>query len=524
MLKDPSIRSAFVRDLRRIAGEARNGEITARVKQLEEPMLLILNREFPLRTAMKMQRIEQRATTLASVTVENFELFRPELVRPRAEYPEAIHAHLQHDTSGHSLEFVNVMPVPVIVQTLVHPALAGRESVPLRLSPSNPLPITLPATPLGERPKPVTVRFETAIGSPESSVGEKLRTTGRYLIEGQSRVHSFEAKRYFPPMDRSPIDTSTLEATLSAHDFLVWDESLNRLRAEPGDWRVSGSLVLPSGVGLELKAGTRLRFEPGEALIATGPLVFKGRPDAPVVLEGRDATSLWSGIVALHSDEAHEWSNVIVRNTSGIARGGWILTGGVTLRDSRVRIEDSLFESNRCEDALNLVRSEFELINVRFLDTPSDAFDGDFVNGRIVGGSYQDIGGDGIDVSGATVSIEDVELRRIHDKALSIGERSQASISGVHIDDAGTAIASKDASRTEISNSEFSRIHFTAIMAYVKKPEFGPSVVIARDVILKEVGREALAQLGSQVTLNGVELEPEAIDIEELYERGHMRK
>jgi hypothetical protein len=61
-------------------------------------------------------------------------------------------------------------------------------------------------------------------------------------------------------------------------------------------------------------------------------------------------------------------------------------------------------------------------------------------------------------------------------------------------------------------------------MAYVKKPEFGPSEIEATDIVLKEVGREALAQLGSRITLNGVEITPEEIDIETLYKRGHMRK
>jgi hypothetical protein len=127
-------------------------------------------------------------------------------------------------------------------------------------------------------------------------------------------------------------------------------------------------------------------------------------------------------------------------------------------------------------------------------------------------------------VSGTEVSIEGVQLERIHDKALSLGEGSRATISGVRVDDAGTAVASKDASHTEVSDSEFSRIHYTAIMAYVKKPEYGPSEIVARNVTLRDVGREALAQLGSRVELNGEEVPPEAIDIEELYEKGHMRK
>ena len=316
----------------------------------------------------------------------------------------------------------------------------------------------------------------------------------------------------------------TLDETLEQHPFLRLDDKTGRLRAPAGDQLIDGSLILPVGIGLELVTGTTLRFRRGEALIASGPLVFRGSPDFPVVLESSDADSLWSGIVVLHSDEAHDWKNVIVRHTSGITRGAWTLTGGVTLRNSQVRIEDSLFEANESEDALNLVHSEFELLNVRFVDTPSDAFDGDFVKGRVVGGSYEDIGGDGIDVSGSEIEIQGVSLSRVHDKALSIGEGSRATITNVRVNDAGTALASKDASHTEITNSRFSQIGFTAIMAYIKKPEYGPSDIIARNIELQDVGRKAMAQLGSRVQLNDVEIAPEAIDIEGLYDSGHMRK
>jgi hypothetical protein len=525
LLEDPTLRAAFVRNLQRIAGEMRDGTVAAWAKPLETPMLAVLNREFPLRTPMELRRLEQRAALLTSISVKNFDLFRPELVQPEAEYPEAIHAHLLHDASGDRLELVNVMPVPVTVHSLVHPPeRTGDPSRPVELSGGDALPLVLPATPLGMAPSPVVIPFRPPPGAGEVPDEAKLRIAGTYRVQGQHRRHPFEVRAYFAAADGHPIEHATLEEALERHSFLRWDEDAGRLRAEPGDRRVAGSLVLPEGIGLELGPGTTLRFEAGAALIASGPLIFQGSPESPVVLQGLDGDSLWSGIVALHSEEAHRWKNVVVRSTSGIERGGWILTGGVTLRDAQVRIEDSLFQSNRCEDALNLVHAEFELRNVRIVDTPSDAFDGDFSDGRVVGGSYEDIGGDGIDVSGAEVTIEDVRLQRIHDKALSMGERSRATISRVRVEDAGTAVASKDASRVEVSDSEFHRIHYTAIMAYVKKPEYGPAEVIARNVVLSEVGREALAQLGSRVSLNGVEVTPEAIDIEALYKRGYMRK
>ena len=523
-LEDPTLRAAFVRSLRRIAEEMRDGATTAWVQTLEAPMLAVLNREFPLRAAMQMQRLERRAGILASISEENFDLFQPELVQPEAEYPEAIHAYLQRDTAGDYLEFINVMPVPVIVHSLFYPSDDDEGSRSLVFPARDPLPVILPATALDERPSPTKIRFEAPDLDDEQEAGEALRVEGTYQVLGQRRHHSFEAQPYFATADHHPIDTATLEEALEEHLFLRWDEAAGHLQAAPGDWLVAGSLVLPAGVGLELGPGTTLRFEEHEALIASGPLIFLGGPDSPVVLQGTDADSLWSGIVVLRSDEAHDWKNVIVRNTAGISRGGWLLTGGVTLRDARVHIEDSLFESNHCEDALNIVRSEFELTNVRFVDTLSDAFDGDFVSGRIVGGSYEDVGGDGIDVSGAEVSIENVRFKRIHDKALSMGEGSRAQISGVRVEDAGTAVASKDASRTEVSDSEFYRIRYTAIMAYMKKSEYGPAQLIARDVVLREVGREAIAQLGSQLTLNGVEVAPETVDIDAWYEHGYMRK
>jgi hypothetical protein len=524
LLDDPTIRSAFVRNLRRIAEETRDGLTTTNVRKLETPMLDILNREFPLRTAMHMRRIEQRATLLASVTDDNFELFRPELVQPRADYPDALHAYLQRDESGDYLELVNVLSVPLIVDALFHRTNAGERNPPLSLLDSRALPITIPATPLGGRPTPVRVRFESEDGEDNAKAGSRRKIGGRYRVLGQRHHHPFKARPYFAALNEHPIATRTLEETLEQHPFLRMNETTGRLRAAVGDQLVDGSLILPVGIGLELDAGTTLRFREGEALIASGPLVFHGSPESPVVLEGRSTDSLWSGIAVLHSDEAHDWKNVIVRHTSGIARGAWTLTGGVTLRNSRVRIEDSLFESNECEDALNLIHSNFELLNVRFMDTPSDAFDGDFVKGRIVGGSYDDIGGDGIDVSGSEIEIKGVSLSRIHDKALSIGEGSRATITDVRVDHAGTALASKDASHTEITNSRFSQIEFTAIMAYVKKPEYGPSDITARNIEFQNVGRKALAQIGSRIQLNEVEIVPEAVDIEGLYDNGYMRK
>jgi 4-aminobutyrate aminotransferase-like enzyme len=78
--------------------------------------------------------------------------------------------------------------------------------------------------------------------------------------------------------------------------------------------------------------------------------------------------------------------------------------------------------------------------------------------------------------------------------------------------------------RAEITEAIRRNVRHVAIMAYTKKNEYGPARVEARNITLDRVGRAAVAQLGNTLAIDGVELAPEDIDIEALYERGYMQK
>ena len=322
---------------------------------------------------------------------------------------------------------------------------------------------------------------------------------------------------------RSPIPRSDLKEALEAHDFLRWDASGRRLTAKPGIHEVTGSLVLPRGLGLDLMPGTTLRFAADQILLASGPLRFLGSREEPIVLEGIAGAS-WSGLVSLESSSPHHWSHVEVRDAAGVDREGWILTGGVTLRAAQVRLEHVSLVGNLSEDALNLIRSSIDLDQIGIRNTPSDALDCDFCQGKITGSSFSEIGGDGIDVSGSELRIEGVRLHRVRDKAISVGEASRVSVHDASIDEVGTALASKDGSEVRFRSSEVSDVGHVAIMAFTKKPAYGPAHVDARDIRMSRVGRAALAQIGSEIILDGVEQVPEDVDIEGLYQHGYMKK
>jgi len=285
-------------------------------------------------------------------------------------------------------------------------------------------------------------------------------------------------------------------------------------------------LVLPDGAGLRAGPATTLRFGEREILLALGPLVLIGTAEQPVVLEGRlhqDGTHRpWQGIVVLHSERPHTLAHVEVRATTGVDRDGWQLTGGFTLRSSTLEMRNTRIVGSRAEDALNLIRTQFTLRNVDIVDARSDGIDVDFSSGAFEGGRYGGIGGDAIDLSGAEVTIEGVVIENVRDKAVSVGERSRLVMRNLMIDSVGTGIASKDGSIALIEDSTLRRVTHAALMAYSKKPGYGPAELEARRVELDRVGRPALAQLGSRVVIDGAAQAAEAIDVDALYKSGYM--
>lgn len=330
------------------------------------------------------------------------------------------------------------------------------------------------------------------------------------------------------PAVRNPIPTSTREKTLARHPFLVWNESFEGFEVPEGVHEVAGSLVLPPGAGLRMGPGTTLRFGEAELLLASGPLVFSGTADRPIVLEGRlqaaGSRQGWQGVVVLRSERPHVIVHTEVRGTTGVVREGWQLTGGFTVRSSTITLRSTRIVGSRAEDSLNLIRSRFALHDVEVVDARSDGIDADFSSGSIEGGRFAGIGGDAIDVSGADVTLEGISIANVHDKAISIGERSRLMARGLTIDSVGTAVASKDGSFARIEDSKIRRVTHAALMAYAKKSGYGPAELEAYGVELDRIGRPALAQLGSRVVIDGAVQAAEEIDIGALYKHGYMEK
>jgi hypothetical protein len=336
-------------------------------------------------------------------------------------------------------------------------------------------------------------------------------------------------KRHAPdaPAFKTPLPFVQVDDTLARHRFLAWDPARREFRATPGRHDVDGHLILPEDAGLTLPAGTTLHFEARRGIIARGPLIFRGTAEAPVVLEGPIGprrSDLWSGVYLIESTRPSTWTHVVVRNTGGFERKKWELAGGAVFRKTHFEIEDCRFTGTLSDDALNAVRSTFEIRNVTITDSLSDGFDADYSSGSIEAGAIERAAGDAIDLGGSAVEIRGTRIANIRDKAISVGERSRLIAQFLSIDHVGIGIASKNGSYAEVSDSTFRNISDVALVTYTNRGEFGPGTLIATGNDIRNADLVALAQSGNRIVVDGIPVVPIDAAVERLYKDGENER
>jgi hypothetical protein len=295
--------------------------------------------------------------------------------------------------------------------------------------------------------------------------------------------------------------------------FLVTDEPRKEILIKPGNWTIDKSLIIPSGYTVICGEGTTMNLTNSAVILSYSTLKWIGGEDYPVTLHSVDSTG--QGLIVMNAEEPCVFEHVVFSNLSSPSQGGWVLTGAVTLYESDTQISYCQFLSNRSEDGLNIVRSQFTIANSLFSDTFSDAFDGDFTTGNIRNTSFVNCGNDGIDVSGSVIDIRDVLVNGAGDKGLSSGENSQMNVDGIEIKDAEIGVASKDISHIKIKNAriEGGQIAFSA---YQKKPEFGPASIRVITSSIENTQIPYLVEERSEVTVDAVPIPPSRDNVKDI--------
>ena len=269
----------------------------------------------------------------------------------------------------------NIIPEPVTVTSVYWRDLETGANTPVRTVDGYELPFELPYTFWGDASEFSRLYLLDDI----SATGRELIITAKYEtwpIETEIRPVP-----YVPEINVNPVPRTSIADQLLRHPFLRQADTTNVLSIQPGRWQVDSDIVIPPGFTLSAEPGTQLEFAPEAALISYGALNLVGSESNPVTF-GAIGSGHWPGIAVLRAGGKSILRQVDIENTRGISRDAWQLTGGVTFYHSDVDFEDVSIRRHEGEDALNIVRSQFDISKLMITDTLSDAFDAGFHHWR----------------------------------------------------------------------------------------------------------------------------------------------
>ncbi|BBM84895.1 CotH kinase family protein [Candidatus Uabimicrobium amorphum] len=502
MLKDPNVYNVFQATLNKLINDAKSGTLTAHLKKIEKPSLQIMQKEFIFLESFPEDCVKKMAQQVFTTNVQLL--------------PIHIRAGTIENKNTGSLHIKNTVPYEVEILQIYWINKSGK-TLKLETSEKLELPLVLSKTKLRTQPKSQIINYKAL--PPKSGYWLEIKSK----IKGPSKVTTTRVKKTFPVLFQNPMPTDRLSNQLAKHSFLSVSGS-NTINVKSGKWQVKDSIIIPKGYKLFISGDTTLQFSENGSMVVFGTTIFKGTAQNPIIFEGiakSKRAGTWQGIATYNSETRCEWSHVIVNNTTGMNWPQWKLTGGVTFYKSDVDLSHCVFDGNRGEDALNIIHSNFKLEQIQIKNTIYDAFDGDFTTGQIENCLFQEIGssgsGDGVDVSGSKIQVSNSKFIGVKDKAISVGEKSFLQAREVVIENCGIAAASKDNSILEINDSKIENVS-TALMAYIKKAEYGPTKLIAKKVRITNSKKITQVQHGSYLEIDGEQVSAENLNVKKLYE------
>ncbi len=291
------------------------------------------------------------------------------------------------------------------------------------------------------------------------------------------------------------------KSNFSIFDFITVNLQDKQIKFISGDHRLSKNLIIPAGFNVVVDKDFKLDLVNNASIISYSPFECNGTKTSPIRFYSSDSSG--AGIFISSSKEKSRLNYCYFTNLSNPTTDIWSLSGSVNFHETNVEISNSVFENNRSEDALNIIRSEFSIASSTFKNTQSDAFDGDFVKGEIEACEFLDTGNDGIDVSGSDIFVKSVVINNPADKAISAGESSKISGENVKVVGGEIGIVSKDLSKIELSGVIIERTRL-GLSSFQKKTEYGTGRIEISNLKLLNNELDYLIENGSQLLIDKI--------------------
>jgi hypothetical protein len=262
-------------------------------------------------------------------------------------------------------------------------------------------------------------------------------------------------------------------------------------------------IVIPEGFKIKISEGQSIDIINNGNIISKSPIVCKGSEENKIKIYSSDSTG--QGIHIIQNGKSSSLNYLLFTNQYALldnpSKSNYRLPSSLTFYEGNVKINNCQFENLKNEDAINLFRCNYTMINSKIKTTFSDAFDADFSNGEINNCEIINCGNDAIDISGGELDLHNSYFSNIKDKAISAGEESIMNIKDCQIKSSSLGLIAKDLSKIKSSNTTISNCEI-AYCAFQKKSEYGPGSIFVSQNKVIDCKRNYLIELGSSLIID----------------------
>lgn len=264
----------------------------------------------------------------------------------------------------------------------------------------------------------------------------------------------------------------------------IYKEEGDLIIFEKKTYQIKQPLIIPANKKVIVQPGTQFKISGSGFILSFSSVDMRGDKDEPIIVESTDGKS--GAFIVMQAKNPSKLRYVEFRNQNTLAYKGWNLTGAVTFYESEVEVMGCQFIDNQCEDGLNIVRSEFKVIDCYFENIYSDAFDADFCKGTVELCDFKDVANDALDFSTSFIHISNCNMDNIGDKAISAGEHATITAKKINVNRANIGFASKDLSILTLEDIVLKNSS-KGFTAYQKKPEYGAATINLKKYQMEKV-------------------------------------
>ena len=294
------------------------------------------------------------------------------------------------------------------------------------------------------------------------------------------------------------------EISLDFLNYFKYSEDSNSVGLKNKNTIISMKIIIPKGLNVFLKAGETIDLISSSSILSYSAFNINGEIDKMVKVISSDSTG--EGIHIIQNNDSSKINYLDFSNQSSLydtlKYNHQSLPSAFTVYGGKVTIENSDFSNLKSEDAVNLFRCKFKIVDIKIENTFSDAFDADFCSGFMKNCNFINCGNDGVDISGGRLEISESKFLNIKDKAISAGEESKLKAIKCTIRNSSMGIISKDLSVVESIENKLLDCEI-GYCAFQKKGEFGPAEIFSNSDEITNCSVNNLIEYKSNLTFNG---------------------